>query len=228
MGGGGESPLGDTARTSVCLNMAHNELVIVVHGFGGKRLWMQPLSMRLRRHFRVLNWSYFSYGGSIEYHAKRLSEFLRHRQHDGPMSIVAHSMGSIVTRAALKLTAIGNLNRLVLLAPPNCGSPVAKSLNFVLGWACTPFRDLSSDQNSYVNKMSVDLPCPTGVIAARFDLQVPVASTYLPGLADHAVFFATHNSLLFSPTVARFVNEFLTRGRFPRNPMDVKQSQQVK
>lgn len=196
--------------------MPAKELVIVVHGFGGKRLWMQPLSLQLRRNFRVMNWTYFSIGGSIEFHAQRLSDFLRRLQHDGPIHIVAHSMGSIVTRAALKIVEIDNLQRVVLLAPPNSGSPVAKMLNYVLGWACIPFRELSSDRNSYVNTMSPELPCPTGVIAARYDVQVPVNSTYLPGIADHVIISATHNSLLFSPTVGRLVTEFLTCGRFVR------------
>ncbi len=196
--------------------MPHNELVIVVHGFGGKRLWMQPLSMRLRRRFRVVNWSYFSFGGSIEFHAKRFSRFLRHLQHDGPIDIVAHSMGCIVTRAALKIAEITNLKRIVLLAPPNSGTPVAKTLNYVLGWACRPLRDLSSDHDSYVNKMSPEMPCDTGVIAARFDIQVPVVSTYMPGLSDYVIVPATHNSLLFSPTVGRLVTEFLACGRFAR------------
>ena len=196
--------------------MVDKELVIVVHGFGGKRLWMQPLSMRLRRRFRVINWSYFSLVRSIEFHAKRFSEFLRHLQHDGPINIVAHSMGCIITRAALQIAEIENLNRIVLLAPPNCGSPIAKTLSHVLGWACRPFRDLSSGTDSYVNTMSPELPCETGVVAARFDILVPVNSTYLPGLSDHFIILATHNSLLFSPTVGRRVTEFLTCGRFAR------------
>ena len=196
--------------------MADNELVIVVHGFGGKRIWMQPLSMRLRRRFRVITWSYFSIGGSIESHAKRLSNFLHDLNHDGPIHTVAHSMGSIVTRAALAIRDINNLTRIVMLAPPNCGSPVARVSNFAFGWACRPFRELSSDRDSYVNNLSTGLPCDTGVIAARFDIQVPVNSTYLPGLSDHVIITGTHNSLLFSGKVGQLVTQFLTIGRFAK------------
>ena len=102
-----------------------NELVVVIHGFGGKRIWMQPLTHRLKRNFRVINWTYFSIVGSIESHAERFSQFLSDLKHDGPIHIVAHSMGSSVTRAAIQLRKIGNLNRIVLLDPPNSGSPLS-------------------------------------------------------------------------------------------------------
>ena len=193
---------------------ASNELVVVIHGFGGKRIWMQPLTHRLKRNYRVINWTYFSIAGSIESHARRFSQFLFDLKHDGPIHIVAHSMGSIVTRAAIQLRKIVNLKRIVLLAPPNSGSPVAKVMSFGLGWACRPFRDLSSSSSSFVNKLTTELPCQTGVIAARFDIQVPVSSTHMPGLADHATILGTHNSLLFSAKATRMVTQFLETGRF--------------
>ncbi len=191
-------------------------IVIVVHGFGGKRIWMRPLSMRLRRCFHVIDWPYFSIAGSIENHAKRFSEFLSNLEHDGPINIVAHSMGSIVTRAALATSEIRNLNRVVLLAPPNSGSPIAKVLNYGFGWACRPLRDLSSSTGSFVNSMPDNLTCDTGVIAARYDMLVPIRSTHMPGLSDHAIITGTHNSLLFSNRVCKMVTRFLTNGRFAR------------
>ncbi len=162
----------------------------------------------------MIHWTYFSVAGSVESHAKRFADFLLNLNHDGPIHIVAHSMGSIVTRAAIQFQEIAKLKRIVLLAPPNSGSPVAQLMSYGLGWACRPLRDLSSSPNSFVNHLTIELPCETGVIAARFDIQVPVRSTLMPGLADHATIFGTHNSLLFSAKASRMVTRFLESGQF--------------
>jgi len=196
------------------MHVASKQLVVVVHGIAGKRLWMQPLSMRLRKSFRVVNFSYFSVAGSIDYHAQRFSRFLTNLKHDGPVNIVAHSMGSIVTRAALATERPSRLNRVVLLAPPNSGSPVARILNYGLGWACRPLSDLSSSDTSYVNQMPSRLTCETGVIAARYDVVVPVQSTRMAGLMDHVTITSTHNTMLFSSRVGQLVTRFLNHGRF--------------
>ena len=58
---------------------SQRETVVVIHGLGGKRLWMAPLSYRLSRRYDVKNWSYFSYGGSIENHAARFAKFIEER-----------------------------------------------------------------------------------------------------------------------------------------------------
>ncbi len=65
---------------------------------------MWPLASRLRANgFRVLNWNYLSLFAAIETHANRLCDFLATQLSLEPrFHIVAHSMGSIVTRAALK------------------------------------------------------------------------------------------------------------------------------
>ncbi len=190
------------------------ELVIFVHGFAGKRIWMQPLMYRLRKAYAVMNWGYLSIVGSVDSHARRFHEFLQGIDYDGPINIVAHSMGSIVTRAALQLGKIPELKRIVFLAPPNSGSPIARAFGNVIGWACQPISDLSSDQGSYVNSISPALPYETGIIAAKYDMLVPVNSTFLQQQADHITIPGTHNSLLFSSYACQLVIRFLQHGSF--------------
>ena len=200
-------------RLKKVLEMATiKDCVIVVHGFAGKRLWMWPLANRLRRDFDVVNWSYFSFAGSVERHAEHLSEYLvttASQNTNRTVHLVAHSMGSIVARAALSMAMPANFGRLVLLAPPNSGSPIARIASKGLGWACQPLVDLSDSPNSYVNSMPTHTEPPTAVIAARYDLLVPLESAKLVGSSQHTVLAATHNSLLFSPRVGKMVTNFL-------------------
>ena len=122
---------------------SQRETVVVIHGFGGKQLWMAPLVYRLSRHYDVTNWSYFSFGGSIENHGLRFSKFIESLDTKQKINIVAHSMGSIVTRAALQKSRAA-ISRVVMLAPPSAGSPVARFVSPVLGPICRPIREISS------------------------------------------------------------------------------------
>ena len=189
------------------------ETVVVIHGFGGKRLWMAPLSYRLARQYEVANWSYFSYGGSIESHAARFAKFLESIDAKQRLNIVAHSMGSIVTRAALQKTQ-ALVSRVVMLAPPNAGSNVAKFVSPILGPICRPIKEISSHKDSYVNQLSTKTSCETGVIASKFDVLVPLKNTMMDDLADHQTVVGTHNSLLFSGKVAAMVSRFFQHGKF--------------
>ena len=193
------------------------ETVVVVHGFGGKRLWMAPLAYRLSRKYDVANWSYFSFGGSIENHGRRFAEFIESLNTKQKINIVAHSMGSIVTRAALQNSRT-KISRVVMLAPPNAGSHVARFVSPVLGTICRPIREISSHKDSYVNQLPIKSPCETGVIASKFDVLVPWENTMLDGLADHQTVVGTHNSLLFSGKVAAMVVRFFRHGKFAASP----------
>ena len=193
---------------------AKRDTVVIIHGFGGKRLWMQPLSLRFKRDYDVINWSYFSLGGSIDRHASRFAEFLNSIDAGGKINIVAHSMGSIIARAALQKHRCGKVNRVVLLAPPNSGSHVARYAGLVLGSICKPISELSSAETSYVNQLPNSIEYETGVIASKFDILVPVENTKMDGLSDYRIVNGTHNSLLFSGRIATMANQFIQTGRF--------------
>ena len=110
--------------------------IVLVHGIGGNRVVMWPLAARLRRAgFRVENWGYSSLFADIGSHAARLAERLKKLDADESVheiSLVGHSMGCIVCRAALDILSSDSedglspkINAAVLLTPPNCGSPRA-------------------------------------------------------------------------------------------------------
>jgi pimeloyl-ACP methyl ester carboxylesterase len=193
-----------------------SEKVVLVHGFGAKHAVMWPLAFRLRAQgFCVLNWNYLSLFAAIETHANRLCEFLATQLEQVPrVHIVAHSMGSIVTRAAINQISFSNLGRIVLLAPPNAGSPIARFASFFVGRLFTPTRELSDRKSSYVNQMKQQTELEIGILAARYDILVPPRNTHLLGERMHQTLFATHNSLLFSHALSRKIARFLRTGDF--------------
>lgn len=198
--------------------MPQKELVVLIHGFGAKRAVMWPLAARLRSNgYRVRLWSYVTLFQSINCHAERLHNYLT-TQLDGEsrFSIVAHSMGSIVARAALNRSVPENLARLVLLAPPNQGSPIARYASMLVGGVIRPTQELSDDCNSFVQTMPLPDGIDMGIIAARFDVLVPVANTRLNADHKHETVNATHNSLLMSKEVYRMIASFLKSGEFGR------------
>jgi pimeloyl-ACP methyl ester carboxylesterase len=194
-----------------------NELgtIVVVHGFGSKRFLMALLCRRLRRAgYRVHNWGYFSLFGNISKHARRLSEFLQSLDGEGPLHVVAHSMGSIVVRCALANAVPANLGRLVFIAPPNRGSPLARIAERILAPICAPIGELSTREDSFVNSLPDAHSYELGILAAKYDLLIPANYSHLAGERDYKVLSGSHSSLLLSRTVVEEVESFLKHGRF--------------
>lgn len=197
-----------------------SEAVVLLHGLGCHGWIMSPLAARIGASgFRIENWSYPSGQFTIAHHGEWLRDKLT-RLCDDPaverVSIVGHSMGNIVTRAALLPGGFEKLSRVVMLAPPNRGSYWADWLGYPLRWLWNTLPELQTNSASFVNQLPREVPASVGVLAARFDELVPVWSTYLDRQSDHLVVNAMHNSILFQPGVARQVTEFLKHGRFER------------
>lgn len=192
------------------------DLVVLIHGFSAKRFVMWPLARRLRREgYRVRQWSYPSLIGSVQSHGLRLREYLSSElSGEQRIHIVAHSMGCIVLREALCHVNLRNIGRVVMLAPPNRGSPVAGVVSGCLGWLIPTIRDLASDRESYVNRLSDWEGPELGIIAAKYDILIPIPSTMLEGQSLHEVVVGTHNSILFSRKVGANVVNFLRTAEF--------------
>jgi len=192
------------------------ELIVLVHGFGGKRAIKWLIASRLRSlGFRVQSWNHLSFLGSIDAHADRFFQFMNSQlAGERRFHIVAHSMGSIVARSALTRGEMPNLGRFVLLAPPNLGSPAARLASKILGNFIPPTCELSDANTSYVNQLGTPTGLEAGVIAAKYDILVPVRNTHLATEKCHIAIAATHNSLLLSRAVCANIASFINTGAF--------------
>jgi pimeloyl-ACP methyl ester carboxylesterase len=169
------------------------------------------------RGYCVINWGYRSLWSSIEDHAQRLlSTFdqLESDTHISQFHLVTHSMGSIISRAAVQRQRPRKLGRFVMLGPPNHGSHVARRLAPSLGWLCPPLFQLSDDQNSFVNQLPEPAELEIGIIAATRDRVVSQESTRLQAQRDWIMLPGHHGVLpCREETVVQVVN-FLQRGTF--------------
>ena len=116
----------------------HQDVVVLVHGLGGNRFDMWPISRRLKRlGYRIRNWGYRSVGNRIETHADLLATELdridAEMQDGGRIHLVTHSMGGIIVRKTLSHHDFENIGRVVMLAPPHQGSHAARKLE---GYNC--------------------------------------------------------------------------------------------
>lgn len=195
------------------------EVVLLIHGFAAPNWVMKPLARRLREAgYDVRPWSYPSFRGRLKEHGDALADELTRLTNElegTKIHIVAHSMGCIVTRAALRKVQSETIGRVVLLAPPNRGSNWAWLLSPIVKYLIPTVYDLSTARTSYVN----NLPTPdiwyVGIVRADFDLLVPRFSIELSEQMDFISFPTTHLGLLLRRDVAETVISFLKKGAFP-------------
>lgn len=194
------------------------EVVVLVHGLLMVGPVMKPLEWRLQRAgFGVINWTYWTTRDNIEIHGQRLHRTLSDLDADPTVSrihLLTHSMGGIVTRAALAHGKPAKLGRIVMLAPPNHGSRAARWLAPLLGGIVRPFRELSSGEGSYVRRAPGLEGVEFAVIAARWDILVQRESTHLAGQRDHLVLNGFHTPLVWQSSTAQRAIRFLKTGRF--------------
>lgn len=208
---------------------APKETVVLLHGFGGNRLWMQYLASSLQgQGYDVRVWGYPSLTLPIDRIGERFARYLEEmacpdsrdteaEPSDGkppcPLHVVAHSMGNLVTRAALAQVR-APVRRMVMLAPPNGGSFAADRFAPWVGGILKPLRQMRTCAESYVHSLAYPDDTEIGIIAASHDFVVAHGSSTAPRMVDRVVVQNTHTGMLFSPETARHVAAFLRDGRF--------------
>lgn len=211
---------------------ASPETVVLLHGLYRSESSMRPLEAPVRyAGFRVVNLGYDSRSQTPEAFVAALDAQLADCCSDAArLHFVTHSLGGIVTRAYVAAKRPANLGRVVMLAPPNHGSPLAdvvagsSVLRFLLG---STAAQLGTSPSSFPNA----LPAPdfeVGVIAGitsrnplgaflidgASDGTVPVASTRLEGMTDFITVDSAHTWIMRSDEVATQTVQFLRDGRF--------------
>lgn len=191
------------------------DLVVLVHGMGRTPLSMLRMERALERAgFEVLNWGYSSSCCRVDQLADRLRDDLGRHTGGRPTRVhfVAHSLGTVIVRAALS-EGIGPVDagRIVLLAPPSRGARSADRAAPWLGWLLPPLADLATSSSA-----AASVIWPAGaeiaVLAGRFDGKVSIAEASLEGAAL-VVLPATHTFLMMRGDAIRLTLEFLRTGR---------------
>ncbi len=204
---------------------AMNPKVLLLHGIWNARAWVGPLAWRLRlQGFAVETFGYASVFGGPDVAVPQLIERLRDR---GPRLLVGHSLGGLVALEALRQVPELDVERVVCLGSPLCGSGTARTLADH-GWAAAlgrsggllqhglPAWEGEAEVGLVAGAIPHGLGCLMGAIGTASDGTVALDETRLPGLRDHCVVAASHSGLVLSPLAARQTAAFLRHGRFER------------
>ncbi len=210
------------------------EFVFVLHGLAGGALTISPLANRIEdAGFDVQIIDYKTLGTTPEEIMIEVSKKLEDTMPDSNTTVnfVGYSLGSIVIRAYLDSNKVSNLGRVVLIAPPNKGSPVADFFKdtWIIDLFGETIKFLGTDSTSFPNSIG-DPYYPVGIIAGvgasslnNFFLPglddgiVPLESTKLNNTTDMIAFDESHIWMKFKKKVANQTIEFLKNGKFKRD-----------
>ena len=213
---------------------ANQECVILVHALARTHLSMLSMASTLKQHdFIVVNQSYPSSKKPIlelanQYIPAMIEECLTHNPDH--ISFVTHSLGGIILQTWLQTHDIPRLHRIVMLSPPNHGSPMVNWLKdnplfqVITGQAGQELeaRPLNQEMTPLSHRY------PIGVIAGSYSLNpfgalifheqndgaVSVSSATTQNMSDFIVLPVSHTFMVMNPMVKNQVLYFLQFGKF--------------
>jgi hypothetical protein len=222
----------ENKRQEKNITLKSPHMVIVVHGILRSKDMLSKMVNRLQKagyEARAIN--YPSTRGTIADHARRLELLISRLEDVDTLSLVTHSMGGIIVRKMFdenySWPASINRGRLVMIAPPNHGSEVAKRLDDIPLYGLITGksgRELKTDKIK-------SLPIPElefGIIAGKVDGginfrhliseendgTVSVNTTRLEKATDFILLKGSHNSLPRQDDVIDKTINFLKTGSF--------------
>jgi triacylglycerol lipase len=213
-----------------------NECVIVLHGMGRTKFAMRKVEKTLAADgYTVWNRSYPSTKKPIEaLAAEHITKGLNYCRRTGGDKIhfVTHSLGGILVRQYLQTNTIENLDKIVMLSPPNKGSEIADNLKDIklYRWMMGPAgQQLGTEADSLPNTLgridatvgiitgnSSSDPWFSPFIPGEDDGKVSVQSARLEEMTDFLVVEAGHTFIMSNRSVLEQIRHFLKKGTFKR------------
>lgn len=208
--------------------------VILLHGMFRSSYAMEPIEKFLRAQgYEVTNVSYPSTEYEIEklvadYLAPEVDQLMN--QGAKEIHFVTHSMGGILVRYYLKNNSIDNLGKVVMIAPPNKGTPLAdlfSDSDWINAGNSPAKTQLSAEEGSWVQQLG-PVEFELGVIAGNYNTNwvtswllsgeddgvVSVDSTKVENMKDFITVPEKHYYLRASITVLQQAAYFLKHGEF--------------
>jgi hypothetical protein len=201
--------------------------IVLIHGQGRSPLSMSLLGWRLsRQQYHIHYFGYAAFCQTFDSITRRFVQTVRDQIGDQPYTIVSHSLGGIIVRAALPDLAGNPPQYLIMLAPPNQPTRIAKKarpnpLYWWVTWDCG--RKLAND--TFYERLPLPT-VPTTIIAGTKGLRgalqqslfgaeevndtiLSVKETELGGDYEVILVPASHAFIMNSKEVARIVSEVI-------------------
>ncbi|WP_237058673.1 esterase/lipase family protein [Microbulbifer sediminum] len=217
------------------VSKAGDACVILLHGLAKSDSSMAKLERAIGdAGYRTVNVDYPSTERPIDQLAgPAIAPALDQCSESDEINFVTHSMGGILVRQYFSKVSVANLNRVVMLGPPNQGSEVVDRLGEFPG-----FHFMFGDAGLQLGTGEMSVPNQLG--AAKFDLgiiagsrsinpilsqlipdaddgKVAVERTKLEGMNDHITLPTTHVFMMKNEQVIAQVIHYLRHGRFERS-----------
>lgn len=197
--------------------------VVLVHGLGRSAHSFDTLAAALdARGYEVVKFNYASTQAAIADHATALNRVVDGLQGVEQVSFVTHSLGGVVLRQALALEPAWRdrvkPGRSVLLAAPNQGSAVARTLQAYAParWLFGPVLGELADDQAIKGLASpasfatvAGTKNPLWFLADESDGLVSVQETHLTGEAEHLSVAAAHTFIMNDQRVMDFTLGFI-------------------
>lgn len=203
--------------------------VILLHGLGRTHLSMSSLGSTLKKHnYLVVNRDYPSTKKSIDSISAQCIQPMIDEciiQHQSTQIVfITHSLGGIILEKYLESHEIPQLTHVVMLGPPNHGSPIVDKLQkawFFRALLGPAGQALSSSKQGYT--LSTKRAYRVGIIAGNIHLtpfsrwffnepndgKVSVSSAYMHGADDFMVLPVTHTFMMNNALVQKNILSFL-------------------
>ncbi len=198
-----------------------SQTVVLIHGLGGNRSDMWRLGRRLRcAGYQIRKIGYWSIGQRIEPLVERLKELLEEMENTSSVEgvhLVGHSMGGIIARGALADQRESKVKSLLMIAPPNQGSHVARQMAPWFGWMVPSLAQLSDAPDSYVNLLDqlVELDdLKLGIIEAEKDRVIARGAVLLNRPHEYCRVRGNHAILTWYLRTVQLAEKFIREGRF--------------
>ncbi|HVJ45298.1 MAG TPA: alpha/beta fold hydrolase [Luteolibacter sp.] len=203
--------------------------VVLLHGLGRSWHAMNPLARRLHSAgFSTLNLPYPSLvkplDWILDYVDDRISQFAG----NGPVHLVGHSLGGIISRMLIARGPSWKPGRLVMMAPPNGGSEIIDWLSgkrVVKPFLSSAARSLASDgvpaklpplppglEAIVIMGNRSSIPFFRKLLATDNDGIVSTEAGRIAGLKGFSVVDADHTFIQVHPETVRRTLAFLTTG----------------
>lgn len=216
----------------ICTNASTK--VYLIHGFGGLGIELKELQKAISKEgYNNEIYSYPSLVLDVDSVGNTLFDKIQREKFD-TISFVTHSMGALVVRSIYEhldsLTSFPFIHRIVMIAPPNNGSPVADfvaQFSFVKHIIGPNINNITTNPLTGAGKYPIPT-CEVGLIAGSYgkkkgfnifvkgdnDGVLLPEQTKMGIEKDIAFIKSWHVGLLYNKTVKKYVISFLKQGVF--------------
>lgn len=170
-------------------------LVVFVHGiFASAGVW-RPMAQHMAVTGVAPRQLHFNFAplGSVAHHAERLAREVERVHPHGPVKIVAHSLGGLISRYYAQILG-GRMDALVAMGTPHLGTAAAR------GWPIELARDLSPNsallKRLEATRDRLDHSTVMSIVAG-LDVLVPAESARLPGSLVVDIPWVGHHGVIY-------------------------------